>query len=41
MALKSHKLMKYINVKAKQPKESDAGFDDWDSENAMVCSWFI
>ncbi|XP_074347606.1 uncharacterized protein LOC141686471 [Apium graveolens] len=35
MALKSQKLMKYINGKAKQPEESDAGFDDWDSENAM------
>lgn len=39
MALKSHKLMKYINGKVKQPMESDADFDDWDSENAMVCSW--
>ena len=41
MALKSHKLMKYINGKSKQPSESDSNFDDWESENAMVCSWLF
>lgn len=33
--------MKHINGKAKQPEESDTGFDDWDSENVMVCSWLF
>lgn len=41
MASKSHKLMKYINGKAKQPLESDSSFDDWNSDNAMVCSWLL
>ena len=41
MALKSYKLMKYINGKSKQPSESDSNFDDWESENAMVCSWLF
>lgn len=41
MALKSHKLMKYINGKSKQSKESDASFDNWNSKNAMICSWLF
>lgn len=41
MALKSHRLMRYINGKAKQPLENDPSFEDWDSENAMVCSWLF